>query len=223
MGWEIEYTDEFGNWWASLAEGEQTGVDAHVRKLEQRGPNLPFPYSSGVAGSRHPRLRELRVQVAGKPLRVFYAFDPRRTAILLIGGDKTGDGRFYERMIPVADTLYDTHLLEIQKERRDDREASLRGTSSRHVSRSPGQGRSRSPSPRRGHGHRRGSSCHGTVTARDRADPADRASGRRHDRTASRPLRDHPAPVHRGDRGRVGDRGALSRSCRDDQELLRPA
>jgi hypothetical protein len=52
---------------------------------------------------------------AGKPLRVFYAVDPRRTAILLIGGDKTGDKRFYDRMIPVADALYDEHLAELAK------------------------------------------------------------------------------------------------------------
>lgn len=55
-------------------------------------------------------MRELRIQSGGKPFRVFYAFDPRRMAILLIGGDKTGDKRFYDRMIPVADDLYDVHL-----------------------------------------------------------------------------------------------------------------
>jgi hypothetical protein len=58
----------------------------------------------------------LRVQSAGRPIRVFYAFDPRRSAILLIGGDKTGDNRFYERMIPVADALYDDYINEIRKE-----------------------------------------------------------------------------------------------------------
>lgn len=61
-------------------------------------------------------MRELRVQIGGRPFRVFYAFDPRRTAILLIGGDKAGDARFYERMIPIADDLYDAHLEEIRKE-----------------------------------------------------------------------------------------------------------
>jgi len=61
-------------------------------------------------------MRELRVQSRGKPLRVFYAFDPRRTAILLIGGDKTGHKRFYKRMIPVADRLYDDHIEELKKE-----------------------------------------------------------------------------------------------------------
>jgi hypothetical protein len=61
-------------------------------------------------------MRELRIQSEGRPVRVFYAFDPRRSAILLIGGDKTGDGRFYERMIPIADELYDVHLMELKQE-----------------------------------------------------------------------------------------------------------
>jgi hypothetical protein len=121
MEWPVEYTDEFGEWWDTLTEAEQIKVAAHVQKLEQRGPNLPFPYSSGVSGSRHSHMRELRIQSGGKPLRVFYAFDPRRMAILLIGGDKTGDDRFYDRMIPVADALYDEHLAELEKEKRDGR------------------------------------------------------------------------------------------------------
>lgn len=70
----------------------------------------------GIAGSKHSHVRELRVQSGGHPIRVFYAFDPRRSAILLIGGDKTGDDRFYQRMIPIADALYDTYIEEIRKE-----------------------------------------------------------------------------------------------------------
>jgi hypothetical protein len=61
-------------------------------------------------------MRELRIQSGGRPLRVLYAFDPRRTAILLIGGDKTGDTRFYERYVPHADALYDEYLDELRKE-----------------------------------------------------------------------------------------------------------
>lgn len=61
-------------------------------------------------------MRELRVQSGGNPIRIFYAFDPRRTAILLIGGDKTGNDRFYDEYIPRADTLYDTHINELRKE-----------------------------------------------------------------------------------------------------------
>ncbi len=116
MAWSVEYTDEFGVWWDDLAEADQIKVSGHVEELERRGPNLPFPFSSGVEGSRHGHMRELRVQSGGKPLRVFYAFDPKRGAILLIGGDKTGDDRFYERMVPIADGLYDEHLGELSKE-----------------------------------------------------------------------------------------------------------
>ena len=61
-------------------------------------------------------MRELRIKFQGRPYRILYAFDPRRVAILLIGGDKTGDRRWYERFIPIADALYDQHLLEIARE-----------------------------------------------------------------------------------------------------------
>ena len=116
MNWEVEYTDEFGDWWEALSETQQEDVRAIVQLLVEEGPKLPFPYSSGIKNSRHDHLRELRVQSAGNPLRVFYAFDPRRTAILLIGGDKTGNDRFYETYIPKADKLYDQHLKELKEE-----------------------------------------------------------------------------------------------------------
>jgi hypothetical protein len=116
MVWEIEYTDEFGNWWADLSETQQDRIAAAVRLLAAKGPSLPFPFSSGVQGSRHAHLRELRVQSRGNPLRIFYAFDPRRTAILLIGGDKTGNDRFYEQLVPLADALYDAYLEELRAE-----------------------------------------------------------------------------------------------------------
>ena len=116
MPWTVEYTDEFGAWFDALEEREQNRLVAAVERLEARGPDLEYPHSSGIANSRHDHMRELRVQIGGRPFRVFYAFDPRRAAILLIGGDKTGDKQFYERMIPIADDLYDTHLDELRKE-----------------------------------------------------------------------------------------------------------
>lgn len=116
MTWDVEYTDEFGGWWASLSEDEQESLAASVRLLEERGPLLGFPHSSGINGSRHSHMRELRTQHDGKPLRTLYAFDPRRSAILLIGGDKTGDNRWYDTHIPVADWLYDAHLEQLRKE-----------------------------------------------------------------------------------------------------------
>ncbi|MCY4462619.1 MAG: type II toxin-antitoxin system RelE/ParE family toxin [Albidovulum sp.] len=84
--------------------------------LDEHGSELQFPFSSGVAGSLHSRMRELRAQSAGNPIRIFYAFDPKRAAILLIGGDKTGDDRFYERLLPRVDRLYDEHLQELKYE-----------------------------------------------------------------------------------------------------------
>ena len=82
----------------------------------EHGPSLPYPYSSDVKGARHGRMRELRVQSGGRPIRIFYAFDPRRTSILLIGGDKSGNDRFYEEYVPIADDLYDEHMDELRKE-----------------------------------------------------------------------------------------------------------
>ncbi len=116
MDREVEYTDEFAQWWYSLTEREQESIDASVRLLEMLGPSLKFPHSSGVNGSRHGHMRELRTQFGGRPLRILYAFDPRRKAILLIGGDKTGNDRWYEEYLPMADDLYDEHLDVLRKE-----------------------------------------------------------------------------------------------------------
>ncbi len=115
--WEVEYTDEFGQWWDTVSEQETIDVAAYVGLLEERGPSLGYPYSSGIQGSKHSHMRELRIQHKGNPYRVLYAFDPRRSAILLIGGNKTGDDRWYEKHIPVADKLYDVHLHTLRKER----------------------------------------------------------------------------------------------------------
>ena len=116
MNWDVEHTDEFGDWFVDLPEADQDAIDFTVDLLMAQGAQLRFPHSSGINNSRHSHMRELRIQSEGKPLRIFYAFDPRRSAILLIGGDKTGDDRFYERMIPVADELYDVHLDELRQE-----------------------------------------------------------------------------------------------------------
>jgi len=109
--WEVEYTDEFGAWWESLTAEEQESVDFGVGLLMEYGPTLDHPYSSKVHGSKHSHMRELRVQHEGRPYRVLYAFDPRRAAILLLGGDKGSTGtRWYEEHVPKADALYDAHL-----------------------------------------------------------------------------------------------------------------
>ena len=86
-----------------------------VDRLVTQGPQLSYPQSSAVWQSRHGHMRELRIQSGGRPIRVFYAFDPRRTAILLIGGRKS-DSRFYDYHVPRADMIYDRYLNELRRE-----------------------------------------------------------------------------------------------------------
>jgi hypothetical protein len=116
LRWEVEYTDEFGEWWDSLTVGQQAKLRSSVLLLREFGPALEFPHSSKINRSAYPEMRELRVQCGGKPLRVLYAFNPARTAILLIGGDKTGNDRWYEINVPRADRIYAQHLIELKKE-----------------------------------------------------------------------------------------------------------
>lgn len=116
MPWNVEVTDECRAWLEALNEDDFDAIDYSVDLLTERGPQLDHPHSSKINGSKHANMRELRVQSGGRPIRVFYAFDPRRTAILLLGGDKTGHKRFYDRMIPIADSLYDVYLSELKKE-----------------------------------------------------------------------------------------------------------
>lgn len=114
--WEVEFTDEFEEWWNTLTEAEQEDVDAKVRLLQRIGPRLGRPHSDAVRASRHRNMKELIIQHAGRPYRVLYAFDPRRVALLLIGGDKTGDKRCYEKFVPIADRLYSEHLVTLEEE-----------------------------------------------------------------------------------------------------------
>jgi len=90
--------------------------------LEEHGAALGFPRSSAVFGSKYA-MRELRIQVEGRPLRVLYVFDPRRAAILLLGGDKTGDNRWYEVKVPLTDKIYQQYLDELKAEQKGDENA----------------------------------------------------------------------------------------------------
>ena len=110
MPWNVEAADEYVLWWNGLSEAEQISVDAYIRLVEHYGPALTRPYSDTVKNSKHKNMKELRVQHQGKPYRILYAFDPKRTAILLIGGNKTGKKRWYDTFISIADQLFDEHL-----------------------------------------------------------------------------------------------------------------
>ena len=118
MEWEVEFTDEFGAWWNSLNIEEQEEVSAKVELLEEHGPTLPRPHSDVIVTSKHANMKELRGRAGESQLRILYAFNPKRTAILLIGGDKTGNPGWYDEFVPQADAMFDKHLEELAKEER---------------------------------------------------------------------------------------------------------
>lgn len=117
MKWDVEYTDEFGNWWDTLTEEQQEAISARVSLLGEHGPDLKRPAVGAIKGSKHdPQMKELRVGKGRSELRILFVFDPRRSAILLCGGDKAGKwNAWYRQAIPAADALYDTYLEELRE------------------------------------------------------------------------------------------------------------
>ena len=114
--WEVEYTNEFEQWWLGLTDAQQDALDDRVMLLAEIGPSLKRPVVGEITSSRHANMKDLRVSKGGA-LRVLFAFDPRRHAILLLGGNKSGRWKeWLERAIPEADDLYDTHLEELKEE-----------------------------------------------------------------------------------------------------------
>jgi hypothetical protein len=108
---EIDFSPEFEKWFLALNDQDTQVVARAVDMLEARGVALGYPYTSAIAGSAIA-MRELRVQSGGRPLRILYAFDPKRKAFLLLGGEKSAGNRFYQRMIPIAEAIYQRHLTE---------------------------------------------------------------------------------------------------------------
>lgn len=115
MAWAIEGADTFTEWFNGLDDAQKESVIAAVDLLEERGTTLGHPHTSDIKSSKFGQMRELRVQHKGHPLRVLYAFDPRRVGLLLLGGDKTGDDRWYDRFVPIADRLFAEHLAELRE------------------------------------------------------------------------------------------------------------
>lgn len=113
MAWEIEVSDEFIEWYASLDVDECRSIHICTDALERYGPALGRPHVDTVNGSRFVNMKELRVQHQGRPYRILFAFDPRRCAYLILGGDKTGSDSWYVDAIRKADRIYAKHLKEI--------------------------------------------------------------------------------------------------------------
>ena len=106
---EVLGTAEFEEWFLGLNSADARAVVRGVGLLEAKGLALGFPHCSALGGSRYA-LRELRIQSLGHPLRIVYAFDPQRQAVLILGSDKTGDDRFYVWAIPKAETIWERYL-----------------------------------------------------------------------------------------------------------------
>jgi hypothetical protein len=112
--WEIEVTDQFTVWYDALSDDDAQSVNEAVEVLEVRGPTLGRPLVDTMRRSRHANMKELRPLATS--IRILFAFDPRRMALLLLGGDKQGEWeRWYEVNIPRADDLFDEHLEALRK------------------------------------------------------------------------------------------------------------
>ena len=114
--WNIERTDEIVSWIKELDDDAKEMILKTLFVLKEIGPSLGRPHVDSVKGSKHQNMKELRVQSKQRLFRIFFVFDPIRNAILLIGGDKRGDKRFYQKMIPIADSLYDRYLEKLRME-----------------------------------------------------------------------------------------------------------
>jgi hypothetical protein len=118
VAWEIEITDECEGWYLGLPADDARALEAAVEMLALRGPALGRPLVDRVKGSAFHNMKELRPNAPdGRELRVLFVFDPRRVAILLLGGDKTGRWiEWYREAVTGADHLYRTHLEELHQE-----------------------------------------------------------------------------------------------------------
>lgn len=115
--WDVSTTEDFDEWFAELTGDAQAEIIAKVNLLKLLGPQLARPHADTLKGSKHANMKELRASTGQQVLRVAFAFDPSRAAILLVGGNKSGTGqqRFYKQLIAKADELYDAHLASLKK------------------------------------------------------------------------------------------------------------
>jgi hypothetical protein len=118
--WPVATTGDFDEWFADLGEDAQAEIIAKVELLKVLGPALGRPHADTLNGSKHRNMKELRADTARSVLRIAFAFDPDRAAMLLVAGDKSGvsQKRFYKRLIAKADELFDAHLAKLKAKRK---------------------------------------------------------------------------------------------------------
>lgn len=125
QSWTIEFHDEFDPEFDALTEGVQDELLAQLALLEKIGPTLGRPRVDTLNGSAHANMKELRFAADGGEWRVAFAFDPRRRAIVLVAGDKSGGSErgFYKRLIKKADKRFTDHCEKAKKEEQEAKEA----------------------------------------------------------------------------------------------------
>lgn len=118
--WHVATTAVFDKWFADLDEDAQAELIAKVELLKLLGPKLGRPHADTLNGSKHANMKELRADTADKVMRVAFAFDPNRQAILLVAGVKSGvsQKRFYSQLIAKADGLFDARLAALKANKR---------------------------------------------------------------------------------------------------------
>jgi hypothetical protein len=123
MRWSVVFHPEVDKWLQMLDNDSYQQVIAAVRELRDIGPALGRPLADTVKASRHKNMKELRPGSAGRSeIRVLFAFDPERRAILLVAGDKAGRWkRWYKQAIRLADDRFDEHIDRMRKRENDDR------------------------------------------------------------------------------------------------------
>lgn len=120
MTWSVHFHPEFDREFGDLDDEVQDELLAHGKLLEEFGPTLGRPRADTLNGSRHANMKELRFNAADGVWRVAFAFDPKRRAILLVAGDKSGgsERRFYRQLLQKADARFDEHLSGLRRERK---------------------------------------------------------------------------------------------------------
>lgn len=117
MGWVVEFDDEFARWFETQDVALQDELYARLKLLAQFGPSLRRPHVGTLQGAEYRHLKKMIVQYKGDPWRILFAFDPRRHAILLVGGNERSNNRWYKKSIPIAELRYKKHLEEIEREK----------------------------------------------------------------------------------------------------------
>jgi hypothetical protein len=116
MEWNVIFDPNFRIWFYAQDSGLQDEIFAIVEILAETGPKLGRPRVDTLKGSAFSNMKELRIQYQGEPWRILFAFDPLRQAILLVGGNKSGNKRWYKENIPLADQRYEQYLETLEEE-----------------------------------------------------------------------------------------------------------